>query len=207
MTSEEYKEALAAAYDRDAPRRDEHRPERWRLDLLDELAAAVRGAGGTRLVELGAGTGQMAAHLAATGLEVLAVDLSPENVERCRARGIDAVVGDLMRLDLPADSFDGGLAFNSLLHVPRTDLLTTLDGIAHVLRPGAPFLMVVWGGADWEGILDGDGDYAPRFFSFLSDEAFVALQPERLEPVSTAILDHVAGRDHRHPQVRMYVRT
>jgi len=85
---------LRKAYDADAERRDETEPDPWRLSLVELLAERLVSSGRRSVVDLGCGTGQLAAHLQSLGLTVSAIDLSAENVARTLARTIDAQLGD-----------------------------------------------------------------------------------------------------------------
>lgn len=161
--------SLRTSYDDGAERRDRTTKEPWKLAERQAFLDRLRAAGRTRLLEIGAGTGQDAAFFAAGGLDVTATDLSPEMVARCRAKGIRAHVMDFLGLDLPAGSFDGVHAMNCLLHVPDADLPAVLATVARLLRPAGLFFVGVYGGWDEEGVWEGDSHTPPRFFSRRSD--------------------------------------
>src|SRR5690349_12573348 len=114
-------DSLRAAYDARAAWRDGVPKEPWKLAERAAFLDRVREAGGTRLLEVGAGTGQDSIFFQDNGLDVVAVDLSPEMVARCRRKGIEAYVRDFLNLGIPAGSFDAVYAFNCLLHVPNRD--------------------------------------------------------------------------------------
>jgi SAM-dependent methyltransferase len=163
--------ALRAAYDGRAEWRDGVPKEPWKLAERDGFLARVVAAGGGRLLEVGAGTGQDGAFFAGAGLDVTAVDLSPEMVARCRAKGLDAHVREVLELRLPPASYDAVWSMNCLLHVPNADLPAALTAIAGVLRPGGLFFLGVWGGTEsFEGYLDGDEHVPPRFFAWRTDD-------------------------------------
>jgi SAM-dependent methyltransferase len=162
---------LRESYDRAADWRDSRVKEPFKLAERDAFLARVLAAGGGRLLEVGAGTGQDSAVFAAAGLDVTAVDLSPEHVERCRAKGLTAHVRDVLDLRLPAGSFDAAWSLNCLLHVPNADLPAALAAVAAVLRPGGLFFLGLWGGDEsFEGVLDDDRQVPARFFSRRTDE-------------------------------------
>jgi SAM-dependent methyltransferase len=188
---------LRAAYDRDASRRAITGLE-WRSDVLDEWLDGLPDR--PRVLELGCGTGQAAAHAADRGAAVTAVDLSPENVAQCRARGVDARVGDMGELDLPDDSFVGAFAINSLIHVPKAHLAAVVTGVRRVLEPAGSFLVVVWGGYDHEGTVQDDWCVPPRFFSFFSDESLRGFSFPGFAVEDIRVLD-VRTDDGLHPQV------
>ncbi|HXD68570.1 MAG TPA: class I SAM-dependent methyltransferase [Gaiellales bacterium] len=98
---------------------------------LSLLAAAAPG----RLLEAGCGTGALAGRCAGElRCEVTALDASPEMVRATRARGIDAVTGDVQELPFPDGAFDCAVAAWMLYHVP--DLDRGVAELARVLRPG-----------------------------------------------------------------------
>ena len=166
----DFKADLVLSYDNDAEARDGRLLPDERNRLREQFVDLLAAEGRERLVEFGAGAGQDAVKLMAAGLTVVAMDLSPENVEKCRARGIDAHVGDFYSLDLPDGGFEAGWAMSTLLHVPDSDLDRVLAEIIRVLQPGAPLAIGLWGGGDWEGVFETDWTDPPRFFSWHSDD-------------------------------------
>lgn len=184
--------ALAEAYDRDAARRDTGELE-WRRELIDRWSRPL--AVGARILELGAGTGQASAHLAAAGFEMFALDLSPGNVAKCRQRGLAAGVGDMGRLDEVDDlgfdpPYDAAFAINALIHFPKAQLDDALSSIRTALPPGAPLLFTLWGGESSEGIWDTDWCDPPRFFSFYDDEEAAGLEFSHFEKIAVRTLDN-----------------
>jgi SAM-dependent methyltransferase len=118
---------------------------------------------------VGAGTGQDSLFFMTHGLDVVAADLSPRMVERCRSKGVDARVMDVLNLDFSAASFDAVYAMNCLLHVPDADLPAVLERIRAVLRPGGLFYFGAYGGSGEEGTAEQDTHDPPRFFSWRTD--------------------------------------
>lgn len=161
---------LRAAYDARAGWRNRLRKQPWKLAERAAFLARLQDDGGGRLLEIGAGTGQDSMFFARHGIEVVATDLSPAMVGHCRAKGLDARVMDVMRLDFPAGSFDAVYALNCLLHVPNADLPRALAVIHRLLRPGGWLYLGVWGGESSEGPTEGDQHEPARFFSFRTDE-------------------------------------
>ncbi|WP_155370104.1 class I SAM-dependent methyltransferase [Catellatospora vulcania] len=165
---------LRQAYDGGAAERDTFDKEPWKVAERAEFEARLRAEGRRRLLEIGAGTGQDSRHFMDAGYEVVAVDLSPEMVARCRAKGVDARVAHFLDLGLPAESVDAVYAMNCLLHVPDADLAEVLDGIRRVLVPGGLCYVGVWGGHHREGVLDTDQHEPKRFFAWRTDEVLLA---------------------------------
>ena len=182
--------SLREAYDRKAEERDNKETSPWKLEERHRFLSMLQEEDKHSLLEIGAGTGQCTKFFQDSGLEVVATDLSPENVKRCREKGLTAYEMDFFHLDFPPGSFDAVHALNCLLHVPKKDLPAVLQGIRTVLKPGGLFYLGVYGGKERAGVWPED-DYEPkRFFSFLSDE--------QMEEMSTRFFDLVDFR--RIPQ-------
>jgi len=190
--------SLRQSYGGDAAaERDAYQKESWKLAERAAFLDRVRAEGGGRLLELGAGTGQDSLFFQDNDLEVLATDLSPEMVRRCRAKGLQARVADFLHLDLPESSFDAAYALNCLLHVPNADLPAVLESIRDVLRPGGLFFVAVYGGEGTEGPHETDNLVPPRFFSLRTDE-----QIRQYAEAAFEIEDfHVIDWDDNHTQV------
>jgi SAM-dependent methyltransferase len=84
-----------------------------------------------RVLEVGAGEGDLASALRVAGYDVVAIDPEP------RGDGVRAVA--LHELDEPAGSFDAAVAVVSLHHVEP--LQASCARLAEVLRPGATLLV------------------------------------------------------------------
>jgi SAM-dependent methyltransferase len=152
------------------------------LDLLRERSAAS-------LLEVGAGPGHDSLFFKEQGLRVLCTDLSPDMVERCKAKGLDARVADFLSLGVPPASFDAVYALNCLLHVPTADLPRVLRAISEVLVPGGLLYAGTWGGKDEEGPVDDPRYPVPRFFAFRSDQVMRQHLTEQFGILSFAAFD------------------
>jgi SAM-dependent methyltransferase len=108
---------------------------------------------GSRVIDLGCGTGEDAVLLAARGVELTGVDSSPEMVSRARAKASQAGLrcvfecADMERLGDLGGPFDG--AFSNFGAVNCADLRAVGEGLARVLRPGAPVLLNLLGPRPW----------------------------------------------------------
>ena len=123
------------------------------------------------LLEVGAGIGRDAQFFADHGLDVLATDLTEENVTHCRQKGLRAEVMDVCELKLPPESFDGVYSLNCLLHVPRAEFQTALQNVFWIMKPGGLFYLGLYGGPDSQGVYQDDFAEPKRFFSHWSDES------------------------------------
>jgi SAM-dependent methyltransferase len=174
---------LREAYDRQAEERDKREASSWKLEERQRFLALLQEEGKQSLLEIGAGTGACSKFFQDGGLEVIATDLSSENVKRCREKGLTAYEMDFFHLDFPLRSFDAVHALNCLLHVPKKDLPEVLRAIRALLKPGGLFYLGVYGGKESEGFYPEDHYEPKRFFSFLSDEQLEAVATKFFELV------------------------
>lgn len=194
----EHSQTLRAAYDFDAPRRNNNVLEGWRVEVIDAFLARL--APGATILEMGAGAGQAAVYIADKGYPVTAMDLSPANVELAAARGLDARVGDFTAANFHIGEYDGVFAMNSILHVKKDLFPTALANIRRSLRIGGVALIVVWGGFNHEGTLDDEWTDPPRFFAFYSDEDFAALRTPGFRRLACEFRNDDVEED-LHPQI------
>ena len=121
-----------------------HQQRRERaLTLVDSLGLSA----GSRVLEVGCGTGRFAVALASRGLHVDAIDASPGMVsatrERARQERLDAVLrcrqADVQRLDFDQEQFQLVVALGVVPWVP--DPSGAVREMARVLAPGGHLLL------------------------------------------------------------------
>ncbi len=200
MPENEHRETLRAAYDFDAPRRNNNVFDGWRAEVLDQLLTLL--PEGADVLELGAGAGQGAVYAADRGFSVTAMDLSPANVELAVKRGIDARLGDFTDPAFHIGEFDGIYAMNSILHVKKEMFQDVLAVIRRSLRPGGVAQIVVWGGTNHEGPFEDEWTDPPRFFAIYSDDDFAELPTPGFDRISLDFR-HGDNEGDLHPQVLM----
>ncbi len=97
--------------------------------------------------------GEFAERLARDGgIAVTAIDLSPRMVELSRARGVDAIIGDVQELPFADGEFDVAVANWVLYHVPDVD--RALAEIARVLEPQGHLVAATVGSANMRELWD-----------------------------------------------------
>ncbi|MFL5582269.1 MAG: class I SAM-dependent methyltransferase [Gemmatimonadaceae bacterium] len=119
-----------------------------RPDVPFYLAEAARAGRGSRVLEVGCGTGRISLPLARAGHAVTGVDLSPAMLARAREKlaaepeavraRVALVEGDATRLDVPGGPFDLAIApFRVLQHLTDVDdQLRCLTSVRRHLAPG-----------------------------------------------------------------------
>ncbi len=111
---------------------------RWKRRLVAMAAPAP----GMRALDLATGTGDIAFALAAAGADVVGLDVTQRMIELARAKAAAPaprfLVGDMLALPFPAQSFDVVTTGYGLRNVP--DLTMAIDEIRRVLKPGGRVL-------------------------------------------------------------------
>jgi SAM-dependent methyltransferase len=191
FTYAEAADQLRSAYAMSAAKRDQTIKHDWKLDERAAFLARLRA--GARLLEVGAGTGQDALFFGDNGIDVVATDLTPEMVERCLEKGLEAHVRDVMNLGFADASFDAVWTINCLLHVPTPALPDALTEVARVLRTdGLLYLGVYSTDPPFEGVDDDDSHDPKRFFAFRSDDTMLAAVAERFDVLDFHTFDSPA---------------
>lgn len=122
--------------------------EPFSLQFAEAAIGDLDVAPGARVVDVGAGPGGAALHLARSGLNVSAVDASEEMVVRIRQRAaaaglaIDARVMDGQALMFPDGAFDAALSVFGIILFP--DPVQGLREMRRTVRPGGRVAIVTW---------------------------------------------------------------
>lgn len=117
----------------------EHKP----LDrhLLSWFAERVQGLG--PVWDLGCGPGHVAGYLHEHGVDVYGLDLSAAMIAQARQLHPEIVFaqGNMRKLEAETSRLGGIVAFYSLIHIPRGDMVVVLSELKRVLRPGGALLL------------------------------------------------------------------
>lgn len=116
--------------------------------LLDQFAEKTRDKG--IICDMGCGPGQVARYLHERGLSVCGVDLSREMVAQARRLNpsIEFQQGDMAALNVPDGTWVGIVAFYSLIHIPRDQIVQVLQELKRTLRPDGMLLIAFHIGDD-----------------------------------------------------------
>ena len=132
--------AVAEAYDRFS--------QQVTLPFAEDAARLVRIGQGTRVLDVGAGTGNFAFAAARRGARVLATDFARGMIDRLREKArtehltLEAAVMDGQALDVPDRSFDVAASIFGLLFFPDHD--RGIRELRRVLVPGGRALIATW---------------------------------------------------------------
>jgi len=159
--------ATARAYDAQAADREQAGEPDWRNDIRADFVSRL--PDGARVLEIGAGVGYTARWFLDQGIDIIATDLAPSNVELCRAKGVPAEVRNMTDLGFSRGSFDGVWAASCLMHIPTAALGTVFAEVIRVLRSGGLFWAGTWGGPTSEEVWDEDW-YEPKRFNAIRDD-------------------------------------
>lgn len=142
-------EQIRDAWEAIAPNFDRHATSvtmRFAEQVLDHVELKP----GTRLLDIGSGSGAVAIAAARRGADVLAVDFAPTMVERLNARAraeeltnLQGRVMDGCALELADDSFDMAASLNGVSLFP--DLGQGLREMVRVTKPGGRVVIAAFG--------------------------------------------------------------
>ncbi len=119
--------------------------EEQQLPTYEEAIRRLVIGAGTRVLEVGCGSGVFLRAAADRGAHVAGIDSSETLVELARARvpTAEVVVGDLQTLPYADDTFDVVAGFNSFFFA--ADMVAALREAARVAKPRGAVLVQVWG--------------------------------------------------------------
>jgi len=152
--------------------KDELREKEYDRRLLDRFIALLGPR--ARVCDAGCGPcGHTTRYLAQAGLDVVGIDLSPACVALARSAnpGLCFQVMAMEEMGFPDASFDGILAYYSILNTSKASLPALLGELRRVLKPRGKLLVAVKEG-EGEGLIDDPlGTARQTFFAnFRQDE-------------------------------------
>lgn len=161
-------------------RQDERK--RYTRILMDRLKP------GSRVLELGCGSGLPTTRQLAERFEVTAVDISAVQIERARANAPKAslICADMTGLQFAPFSFDAVISFYAFFHLPRTQQRKMINKINTWLRPGGLLVLTL-----------GTVDTPALFEELLGMESYVSSYDATTNKqiVSSAGFDLVSARE------------
>lgn len=110
--------------------------------VLRRLEAALSGAPGPELLDVGGGTGNYALALQSRGWNPLVTDLNPAMLARAAAKGLRTLQADAAELPVADEAMDAVMLVSMLHHVP--DWRRALREAGRVLRPSGRLALMGW---------------------------------------------------------------
>ncbi|MDO8677488.1 MAG: class I SAM-dependent methyltransferase [Acidobacteriota bacterium] len=107
--------------------------------------------GASNVLDVGCGRGEFLALLKERGVASKGLDLNPEMVEACLARGLDVSTGDALTVlhGLPDESLGGLIAVQVIEHLEPAYLSDFLQTAYYKLRPGSRIVLETINPACW----------------------------------------------------------
>jgi SAM-dependent methyltransferase len=118
--------------------------------VLGPLRAALAGAPGPRLADIGGGTGNYALALKHEGWQPLVIDRSSAMLTRAHQKGLQTLHADARRLPLGDASFDAAIVISMLHHVD--DPPAVLAEGKRILRAGGRLAVMLYTREDVEDL-------------------------------------------------------
>jgi predicted TPR repeat methyltransferase len=178
---------VAALFDDVASRFDRHLVDELEYRVPEVLAGMVQPLPTpARVLDLGCGTGLVGAALAAPGVELIGVDLSPRMLELAQKSGgysklmlsdADEALGQLA-----AESFQAVIAADFFIYVG--DIASVFHGVRRVLAPKGVFALSIEGLGAGTYLLQPTGRYAhtPQYVRSVAAQA--GLRERELRPLN-----------------------
>lgn len=169
ITTDQIKAKLVEAYGRKSEEYGLKRNERFDAFLEKEIRHFVDSVKrvGTKVVDLGSGPGNESLTFKEAGLEPVCVDISPEMVEQCKQKGLEAYIMDFYNLNFPNESFAGAWMSFALLHVPKREVASVIKEVNRILVKDGVFYISLFEG-EGEGLRKEDIKRfgVERYFSY-----------------------------------------
>lgn len=110
-------------------------------EILERFASLIHAPG--TVYEMGCGPGHITRYLKDQGLTIHGLDLSSRMIDQARTLNsdIDFQQGDMTALALPNNSLAGIVAYYSLIHIPRDQIVSVLQEFHRVLQPHGRLLL------------------------------------------------------------------
>ncbi|MEU4315200.1 class I SAM-dependent methyltransferase [Nocardia sp. NPDC024068] len=182
MSESSFLDRTRAGYDSIAPAYAAHfadvlHADPWARALLTAFAEEVADTG--PVAEFGSGPGDTTAYLAAHGLPIRGIDLSPAMVDLARRAYPDIRFdeGSMTEPDLADGSLAAVVSWYSLIHIPPAERPGVLGEFHRVLRPGGRLLLGFQAGNEVVRHNEGFGrQIALDFHRLAPDEIAAALE-------------------------------
>jgi SAM-dependent methyltransferase len=149
------------------------------MQNVHALLDAIQGEGPFRILDFGCGPGRDLATFKTLGHSPVGLEGSPRFCEMARSfSGCDVLHQNFLKLDLPADHFDGVFANATIFHVPGQELPRVLAELRTALKGGGVFFSSNPRGDNvegWNGERYSSYHDLTRWRHFMQDAGFTEL--------------------------------
>jgi len=183
----------------------EHKP--LDRELLDRFAKGIHGLG--LACDLGCGPGHVARYLYEHGVSVIVIDLSSRMVELARKLnpGIEFRQGNMASLDIEDGSLAGIVAFYSLIHLHRPQVVPVLQEFSRVLQPNGLLLLAFHQGQEVRHVQEWWGKQVELFGVFFErDEMEGYLREAGFEIEESLVRSPYVGVEVQTQRVYIFAR-
>ncbi len=166
----QFTDTLIESYEKYAYQRESGTTDEFKDQERSEFLKLLKEERRKTILEIGGGPGRDAQFFQSQGFQVLVVDNAPTMVKLTAEKGVPAQVLDCYDLNQMDETFDAVYTMNCLLHIPKKDIGYIFGLIATRLNGNGLMYLGLWGGENFEGILEQDRYEPKRFFSFWEAE-------------------------------------
>ena len=156
---------------------EDYNKANFRPFWIDEFEKYKSLVSGSKILDIGCGTGRDAVVFTQRGFEYTGIDASPEMLAIAKERAPSGNYRkmDFYHLKFPDDTFDGFWAAASFLHVPKAEIVTVLSEAKRVIKPGGfGFISLKEKDDLEEGMITQErfGGVISRYFAFYTKDEF-----------------------------------
>lgn len=173
--------------------------QQFPASFIDEFTQALPG---TRILNLGSGSGRDALLLRERGLDVVCLDASKAMVGITTKLGFESHLADFSELPFEPASFDGVWAYTSLIHIPKNEASAVIAHVRQLLKPGGKFAIGVIEGTTAEMVERKTMPGTQRYFKFYTSQelkelikpaGFVFENQQNYQPHRSIYINQVYG--------------
>ena len=178
---EEYKKVTLDSYQKNSHFFAEHFKGVFNLAKREEFIKFINLLSGKRILDIGCGGGEHALWFESQGLNVTAIDLSPEMVGIAREKGVNAKILDMEKMNFSDSSFDGIWAVASLLHLKKGNISNVISSFSKILRENGVLFIVVKEGIGEDFQVDTQNKSTRRYFSYWQEKELLDVLEKHFE--------------------------
>jgi SAM-dependent methyltransferase len=180
------------AYNRYAELYDQEVIDFWSNFPNDFLEQFAQHLPGTRILDVGSGSGRDALLLQQMGLEVICQDGSTSMIDITTKLGFESHLVDFSDMDFGHASFDGVWAYTSLIHIPQDEARAVIKQLRNSLKPDGVFAIGVIEGNDASMVERKTMPGVSRYFKNYSSHELAEL----IEPLGFTLLYESSYQPH-----------